>query len=106
MGSRSPASDGWPGLTAATRRRAFTLVELLLVLAIFAVVAAVTVPTFVKSIRGNRLRTATRTVLMAGRYARSMALLNQQEMAVTFDMEAGKVSVLRLGAAPPAGGRA
>ena len=75
------------------RGQGFTLIEVLLVAAILCVMAAVTVPTFVRSMRGNRLRTAARTVVMAGRYARSMAVLKQQEMAVTFDMGQANISV-------------
>ena len=62
----------------------FTLVELLLVLVIIGVVTAVTIPNVVRSIKGNRLRTAARTVVKAGRYARSMAVLRQRELKVAF----------------------
>jgi len=75
------------------RRRGFTLIEVLLVIAIMAIVAAVTLPTFVSSIRGNRLRTAARMVTMAGRYARSMAVLRQQEMVLEFNVSAGTFGV-------------
>jgi type II secretion system protein H len=70
-------------------RKGFTLIEVLLVIAIMAIVTAVTLPTFVNSIRGSRLKTAARSVTMAGRYARSMALLRQQEMVLMFDLTAG-----------------
>jgi len=75
------------------RQRAFTLIELLMVLAIIGVAAAITVPSFVRSIRGNRLRVAARTVVMAGRYARSMAIVKQQEFALVFDLENATVTV-------------
>jgi len=74
-------------------RRAFTLVELLLVLVIIAVVTAVAVPSFVKSIRGNRLRAAAQTVVMSGKYAWSMAVLNQKDIEVAFDRESGTIHV-------------
>ena len=84
------------------RRRGsgFTLVELLLVLAIVAIATAITVPSMVRSIRGNRLRTAARTVVMAGKYARSMALLDGIPMTVMFDMESSTVTV-SAGGVPP-----
>ena len=85
-------------------RRGFTLIEVLLVLAIIAVVSAIVLPSFVQSIRGNRLRTAARMVVMAGRYARSMAVLQQKEMAVSFDMATGGIQVTQQGAAPAPGG--
>ena len=74
-------------------RQAFTLVELLLVLAILGIVTAVTMPSFVRSIRGNRLRTGARSVVMLGRYARSMAVLRQQDMLVTLNLDTGAMSV-------------
>jgi len=77
-------------------RRAFTLVELLMVTAIICVIAAITVPLFVHSIKGNRLRAACRTVISAGKFARSMALLQQQDMRLVFDTEAGRVLVYSL----------
>lgn len=72
---------------------AFTLVELLMVVMVIGIVTAITLPTFVRSIRGNRLRMAARTVIMAGRYARNMAILNQREMLLELDTEASRVSV-------------
>jgi prepilin-type N-terminal cleavage/methylation domain-containing protein len=81
-------------------RRAFTLIELLLVVAIIAVVTAVTMPSLVRSIHGNRLRAAARTVATAGRYARSMALLTQREMRLRFDLDESRVSVAPAGPPP------
>ncbi|OGV61416.1 MAG: hypothetical protein A2283_01025 [Lentisphaerae bacterium RIFOXYA12_FULL_48_11] len=69
----------------------FTLVEVLLVMAIVGIMAAVTVPVFVKSMRGNRLRTASRTVVMMGKYARTMSLLKQKEHALVFDINTSKL---------------
>jgi len=74
----------------------FTLIELLLVIVIISVVTAISVPSFVNSMRGNRLRTAARTVIAAGRYARSMAVLHQRTMAITFNFEDASLVIAEL----------
>jgi prepilin-type N-terminal cleavage/methylation domain-containing protein len=75
------------------RRRAFTLVEILMVLAILGIITLVTMPSIVKSIRGNRLRVAANTVVRAGRYARSMAILGNREMVLSFDISTATINV-------------
>jgi prepilin-type N-terminal cleavage/methylation domain-containing protein len=82
-------------------RRAFTLVEILMVLAILGISTIVAMPSLVKSIRGNRLRVGARTVVMAGNYARTMAILRNQEMTLTLDKGANTVAVAPLHAVPP-----
>lgn len=74
-------------------RRAFTLVEVLLVLAILGITSIVSMPYLVKSIRGNRLRVAANTVVRTGRYARSMAILGNREMILAFDVANATVRV-------------
>ncbi len=71
----------------------FTLIELLLVLVIIGVVTGVTLPAYVQSMRGNRLRAAARTVAASGRYARSMAVLHQRPVQVVFALQGNTVEV-------------
>ncbi len=78
---------------ASLHKRGFTLIELLLVIVIIGVLAAISVPSFVRSMQGNRLRSAARTVAAAGRYARSMALLHQRPIIVTFELDGHNLTV-------------
>lgn len=66
------------------RIRGFTLIELLLVTMIIGIMLTVTVPSMAKSIRGSRLRAAASAVTRAGKYARSMAIMDQQEVRLSF----------------------
>ncbi len=84
------------------RRRAFTLVEVLMVLAIMGILTLVTMPYLVQSIRGNRLRVSTNTIVRAGRYARSMALLGQRDMLLTLDINQPAIRVEPRYDTPPA----
>ncbi|MFO7871053.1 MAG: prepilin-type N-terminal cleavage/methylation domain-containing protein [Kiritimatiellia bacterium] len=86
-----------PACKHGESRGSFTLVELLLVIAVMAVLAALAVPYFVRSMRGNRLRTAARTAAESGRYARSMAVLKQKRMTLSFDFKKPAVRVSEMG---------
>ena len=85
-------------------RKGFSLIELMLVVAVIGIASAVTLPSFYRSLRGNRLRTAGRAVVIAGRYARSMAVMKQQVMVVEFNLTRSEISVrpARAEAAAPA----
>jgi len=82
--------------------KAFSLIELLLVIAIMGFLSAVIVPAFTNSIKGSKLRSAVRSVVVMGRYARTMSLLKQQELAVTFDFSSSTISIspMAVAAAP------
>lgn len=78
------------------KRTGFTLIELLLVVAIALIAAGISVPLFSRSFQGSQLRAATRQVAMTAKYARSMAVLRQQYMAILFDKVAGSVEVVSI----------
>ena len=77
-------------------RRGFTLIELLLVLAIIGIAVAVTMPSMIRSMRGNQLRAAARTVVSAGRYARSMAVVSQKDLCLHISLDDGEITVQAL----------
>ena len=60
-----------PPTTAA----GFTLIEILVVVVIAALTAAVAIPGFVKISRGAQLRTSSRTIVMAHKYTRRTSVL-------------------------------
>jgi hypothetical protein len=66
---------------------------LLLVVVIMGIIAAITVPVF-RSFGRNRLSAGARSVVSVGRYARSMAVLEQAPMRVQFNLDSGVVSVV------------
>ncbi len=81
---------------AARPSRAFTLVELLLVVVIMFLAASLAVPSFVRSYRGAKLRASARTVVMIHRYARGMAVLQQKPIAALYYKEMGKIEIVAL----------
>jgi len=77
-------------------RTGFTLIELLIVVVIAALAATIALPGFVRSMRGAELRTASRTVLMAHKYARSTAVVRQVQMAILLDRESSELEIVTI----------
>ena len=75
-------------------RRAFTLIELILVIVIMMVAAVMAVPSFIRSYRGAKLRTSARSVVMSHRYARGMAVLKQVQVAALFDAKKNTIEIV------------
>lgn len=82
--------------SAGRRRRAFTLVEVILVVAIIMIASSMAVPAFFRSFQAANIRTAARMVVTAGKYARNMAVLQQRQISVFFDTETGEIRIVAL----------
>ena len=73
---------------------AFTLVEVLLVVVVMGIAVAIAMPSFVRSIQAQRLSTAARTLTTVARYARSMAVLKQSDLGITFNLANGQIDLV------------
>lgn len=73
---------------------AFTLIELLLVVAILGILTVVAAPRVGAMLSGGALRTSARELAGAGRYARTMALLNQTPVDLSVDMDSGVLRIV------------
>jgi len=61
------------------------------------------IPAFSLASRSTRLRTATRTVVAAHRYARGMAVLRQADMVLLLDERSGRIQVVQVEQSTPSG---
>ena len=80
---------------------AFTLIEVLLVIVVMGIAVAIAMPSFVRSIQGQRLSAAARTLTTVARYARSMAVLKQSDLGLTFNLANGQVDLVSSNTALP-----
>jgi type II secretion system protein H len=85
-----------PGTIAMrnSKKQGFSLIELILVAMVIGVSTAIVFPMVSRSMRGSRLRAAARSIVMLGRYARSMAVLDQETLHLQFDRESGSVAAV------------
>jgi general secretion pathway protein H len=75
--------------------KGFTLLELLVVMAIVGVMAALVTPSIGHSLGNLQLRTVTREVSASLRYARSLAVSEKQRVVVFFDEDRRKMVLAR-----------
>ena len=68
-----------------SRNRGFTLLELVLVLLVIGLVAAVTIPSLARGFASMQLRASARDVLNVFRQAKEKAVTEQTEMQITID---------------------
>ena len=69
------------------------MIELLLIIVIIGIALGITIPSFVRSIQGQRLKTAARTMATVARYARSMAVLKQTDLTLSFNFANGQIDL-------------
>ncbi|MBI5905072.1 MAG: prepilin-type N-terminal cleavage/methylation domain-containing protein [Deltaproteobacteria bacterium] len=74
-------------------RKAFTLLEMVVVLALVGILAALVAPSFSRTIASSRLRSAASGVRGTFTKARAMAVAGARERAVTFDRESGEYGI-------------
>ena len=81
-----------------TRRsqRGFTLIEILMVVAIFVLIAGIAAPMFAGSYAGAKLRSGARAVVMTHRYARNMAIMRQRPVAILVNERRNTFEVILL----------
>jgi Tfp pilus assembly protein FimT len=72
------------------------MIEILVVVVITLLIAGVALPSFMRAMQGQRLRTSVRNVATSHKYARNMAVLRQQPMAVLFDRLNNEIEVVQL----------
>jgi prepilin-type N-terminal cleavage/methylation domain-containing protein len=69
--------------------RAFTLVELIVVIVVVVVLAMLTAPPMLGAMHSAKLRTSTRDLLIAARYARDFAATRRRTCRLSIDIEQG-----------------
>lgn len=98
------------------RREGFTFVELIVVMAILAGIAALVAPSFSRTVASARLRTAASDVRSTFARTRALAVASARERSAVFDLSRGEFGVdnetvrllpetIRLGAVLPGGDR-
>jgi prepilin-type N-terminal cleavage/methylation domain-containing protein len=69
------------------RGSGFTLIEVVMVLVLIIIIASISLPTLSGSLKGLQLKTSSRTVRRAAKYARNMAIMREQTLTVALDKE-------------------
>lgn len=79
---------------SAGRTSGFTLVELMIVIALLAIIAFIAVPNFTNLIRDNRIQSQAEELNSLLQYARSEAVIRKVSTTVTINTDSGQVTVV------------
>ncbi|WP_372845054.1 Tfp pilus assembly protein FimT/FimU [Pontiella sp.] len=111
MKKPDPSKIGIPGATfgnrtpaTATRREAFTLIEVVMVMVLIVIITGISMPYLGGTLKGSKLKTSARAVRRITRYARSMAIMREETMTValnrdTFELFMGGTRAAQTGGA-------
>jgi len=69
------------------RRSGFTLIEVVMVLVLMIIIVSISFPTLSGTLKGLQLKTSTRTVRRATKYARNKAIMREETLAVVLNKE-------------------
>ena len=83
-------------LHSAVLRRGFTLLELLVVVALIATISLSVMPVFISSMHGIQLRNARNDLIAAIRFAQEMAVRESVEYRVYFNSQEHSYRMVRL----------
>lgn len=86
-------------MVTAVPSRGFTLIELMVVLAVLALLLTVAVPFFPKALPGAEIKGAARELAAGLRTARSRAITLNREVGFTLDVEGRRFAVNEVGEA-------
>jgi len=89
-------------MLGARQTGGFTLIELILVIAIMGILLTVSTPLFIGALQQHQLRAGTKAIVTAGRHAMSLAVISQREVDLTFDLTNAivRISVVPLRKSP------
>lgn len=81
--------------------KGFTLVELIIVIAILAVAIGIAAPSYVNFIQNNQLTSSTNQFISAVNYARNEAINRQEDVRISGDGNGWVVTAIPVTATPP-----
>ncbi len=85
------------------KKNGFTLLEIVVVVCLIGIVSAISAPGLMRAIPGVALKSAANDLLSDMRFARSLAVRNQENVTITFDLVGGSYTISTVVLPPGAG---